>query len=273
MIIDGMTNDVHGNRGFFAEGIDLIAWDSIAAHNRGLQSLSSLWRQGRGRTTTEPISLPYRHGILHGRDLSYDSKLVAAKCWAALFSLREWAIAVRDGRTQEPPSEPEPTLGETFEEHLWVRSYRTKVEEWKPRDEKTLASILRSGAPGEYETGTPERTLAELMDYWKRRNYGYLAKLLHLPGEEGSLGQRAKEIRQILDTKNLLVFKIVETRDEAPAITTCKIEIGYEKVGEKFEKSIDLHFLYLDKKGFPVLRGSPEGVWQVAGLHIEASGL
>jgi hypothetical protein len=76
--LDGLVNDF-GNSGFFSEGTDLEAWDSIAAHSTGLEALAKVLGKTRRKVTTDPLSLPYRHGILHGRDLGYDNKMVAAK--------------------------------------------------------------------------------------------------------------------------------------------------------------------------------------------------
>lgn len=41
--------------------------------------------RSRNKTTTEDLTLPLRHGILHGRDLGYSNQMVAAKCWAVGF--------------------------------------------------------------------------------------------------------------------------------------------------------------------------------------------
>lgn len=34
--------------------------------------------------------MPYRIGILHGRDLSFENKLVVGKCIALLLAISEW---------------------------------------------------------------------------------------------------------------------------------------------------------------------------------------
>lgn len=79
-LIDGLVSEVNENqRGFFAADVDLRAWDSIAAHDKGLNAIARIFQKTQRKTTTEPISVPYRHGILHGRDLGYDNQLVATK--------------------------------------------------------------------------------------------------------------------------------------------------------------------------------------------------
>lgn len=270
MIIDGFVNDVSRSKGFFAEGTDLTAWDSIAAHDRGLQTLAVLWRQARKKTTTDSISVPYRHGILHGRDLGYDNRLVAAKLWAALFALREWAVAVRDNRVEEPPPEPQPTLRESLEQYRRVQEQKAQIEAWKPRTEEQLAAIPRSGEPDDYEEDSPERALAEVMRLWSRKNYGHMARLLHLPLEgppkDREVGPIARNLRQLLDDKRLISFEISKLQDEAPAVTTARVAVRYERDEEIMKKELDLRMLHLDEKGGAVVRGHHGGTWTVLNL-------
>jgi len=109
MQLDGFVNDF-GNHGFFSEGAELEAWDSIAAHSTGLKELAKVLGKTRRKTSTEILTLPYRHGILHGLDLGYDTKMVAAKSWAALFAVREWAYKVERNEVKAPPEQPPTTL-------------------------------------------------------------------------------------------------------------------------------------------------------------------
>lgn len=112
-LLDGFVDDLQ-DRGFFAAGVDLTAWDSIAAHEKGLGKLVQVLSQPRKKTRTEAITLPYRHGILHGRDLNYDNKLVAAKTWAALFATGDWAAKIIRGHKTAPPEPVKPSLRETL---------------------------------------------------------------------------------------------------------------------------------------------------------------
>src|SRR5690606_18316189 len=105
MVIDGGVNDIDKNKGFFTETSDLTAWDSISAHSTGLSKLRDILNKGRNRTNTEEIFLPYRNGILHGRDISYANKYVSAKCWLTLIAINDWAKALKKNN-ENPPQEP-----------------------------------------------------------------------------------------------------------------------------------------------------------------------
>jgi hypothetical protein len=113
-LMDGMVNEIHQKvhstrRGISSAGVDLRAWDSIAGHSLGLARLVKVLQTGRRRTTTEPIDVPFRNGIMHGIDLGYANRTVAAKTWAALFAVREWAIRAEAGQLAAPPPKAKPT--------------------------------------------------------------------------------------------------------------------------------------------------------------------
>ncbi len=62
-LMDGLVSEVHEKargraRGFFADEVDLTAWDSIAAHDSGLAALSRVLGTSRRATRVEPISMP-----------------------------------------------------------------------------------------------------------------------------------------------------------------------------------------------------------------------
>ena len=91
-VIDGITNDIDHEFGFFNGWANMILEDSIVGHETGLQVIKNIVIQSRKTTNLEQITIPYRNGILHGRDLNYGNKIVASKCWNILFALKYWAI-------------------------------------------------------------------------------------------------------------------------------------------------------------------------------------
>ena len=90
-LIDGWVSELNivdfQRLGFFADKSELVAWDSMTAHPKGLVKLKKVFSIHGLITRSEEIKIPYRHGIMHGMDLGYDNKYVAAKCWAALFAV------------------------------------------------------------------------------------------------------------------------------------------------------------------------------------------
>lgn len=71
IIIDGAVNDYTKSKGFFAEGTDVSAWDCLVGCGDGLTKIKDIFKKGRNKTNHDEIRLPYRNGILHGRDLNY----------------------------------------------------------------------------------------------------------------------------------------------------------------------------------------------------------
>lgn len=102
-LIDGIANDISAHVGFFAGKSDLELFDSITAHETGLPFLKIIMNSSRTTTTTKKISIPYRNGILHGRDLNFSNKEVASKCWWTLACLMEWADEKALNKQPKPP--------------------------------------------------------------------------------------------------------------------------------------------------------------------------
>ena len=90
IIIDGSVNDYTKSKGFFAEGTDLTAWDCLVGCSDGLTKIKTLYNKGRNKTNFEEIHIPFRNGILHGRDLNYGNQYVSCKCVALMFALADW---------------------------------------------------------------------------------------------------------------------------------------------------------------------------------------
>ena len=90
--IDGLAFDINRATFFNNKKSSLILENSVAAHETGLSTLSKISGRQRTKTQSNPIRFPYRHGILHGRDLAYASRIVSTKSFFALFAMRPWAL-------------------------------------------------------------------------------------------------------------------------------------------------------------------------------------
>jgi len=92
--VEGITADVAANRMFFstsprreANVTDATRLVSIPAALPALRMpyVTSLQK-------TQAAGSVSRHGILHGRELAYDTKAISAKCWSLLDAVCEWAM-------------------------------------------------------------------------------------------------------------------------------------------------------------------------------------
>lgn len=120
MLSDGIVSDLKGT-GLAAEKTDYNVWDSISGLNSGMKKIAQIYNRMRTKTNDEPIYLPYRNGILHGRDLNYNNSLVATKCLALIVYLYDWLRQV----------ENEPYRKEKF-------------NQWRRKDEKmTLKGLTQ----------------------------------------------------------------------------------------------------------------------------------
>lgn len=220
--MDGLVSEISENqRGFFAEGVDLRAWDSIAAHDKGLNTLARILQRTRRETTTASIALPFRHGLMHGRDLGYDNPLVAAKAWAALFAVRDWAVLAESDRLNAPITEPSPGLVQTLQKWKDVQEQKKLLAAWCPRVVEIGRGVPPSGTPDQYPEGTPEQRVVSFLCSWKRNNYGYMARDA---AWKNSGAPTPADVRSAFQGKKLTSFELVAIEDQAFAVSLVTVK-------------------------------------------------
>lgn len=268
-LMDGLVNALNKTQSLAmsADDSDLRAWDSITAHEKGLNALKEVLFKTRKTTRTEQITIPYRHGILHGMDLGYANKTVAAKTWAALFAVRDWAAKVERKELTEPPPKPETTWGELFqhikEHNDWKVSFERQLENWKPRSIEVGKDIPETGEIEDFQEGTPERKLVEFLFYWQKKNYGRMADFIHsyLQAPEKKMAGR---MRQVYGSHLLKSFKLLEIIDEAPSISEIRVLLNFENDENCIEKEVKFRLVInrgLDDK--PLMRDMPNATWGI----------
>lgn len=251
-LLDGMVNEL-GIQGFFGKGADLVAWDSIAANDAGLMKLKGVFDRPRKTTTVETISIPYRHGILHGMDLGYDNQMVAAKCWAALFACADWARRVEQGKKDPPSQEPE-LKSEDFVA-LLAKNKRdnARLAEWKPRDPDKVDLSCPTA-------GTPEEALVQFLNAWKVSNYGEMARILR-PFNAKPQNARAGDVRAYYTHFTLREFAVVAVRDQALAVTEIEVQGCGVRYGLAFNNSGIFRLVYMDATGSEPGYIGQDGAW------------
>ncbi len=252
--IDGLVRDVAG-QSLFMKTADmaakLVLWDSVAGRVGGLPHLVRILSEGRWTTSATEIGTPFRHGILHGRDLGYANQLAAAKTWAALFALREWALRYARGEIGPPPIEPEPTLRDTLTKIMSVERERAAIKAWRARPPR---GPFRSR--DEVTPGSAEEAALRWLDAWRDKDYDGMATWTQV-----SRRLRSKGIAQSLDAdfgfRDLTSFVIETVVEQAPSKTQITA------VAEDGSARMTANLIFEDENGRPVVHGHRIGRWGV----------
>lgn len=275
-LMDGLVNELNRqqNRSFFSEDSDLKAWDCITAHEKGLNALKAVLHSGRYKTTIEEISIPYRNGILHGMDLGYANKTVAAKTWAALFAVRDWAIKAEAKQIEEPPPKPQTTWTELFQQinghNEWKKSFEESFNNWKPRQLVIGQDVPINGKDEDYAIGTPERKLVEFLNFWQKKNYGKMANCISLDFYSFER-KMAGKTRECYESSLLNDFKILEIADSFSHITDIKVWLEVTKNGNIKNKEVTFQVKVNETpdKVF-LIRNMPNATWGIMNWTIGA---
>lgn len=238
MMADGIVNDVK-KTGLFADSTDLDVWDSISGHSSGLNEMVAILKKNRKKTNSEEINLPYRNGILHGRDLGYNNKLVAIKSFAILYYVADWIQAVTtesDRKNKREEEQKGMSLREAATKFKKIRLDNKQAEyllkEWEPR--------FFSSTFSEFDEGTPEYVVDKFLEYIAKGNYGtpvefYPKSLFGIVSKKEKAGKLKEEFKNISITN----YSIVEILDDAPAITIVKADIWLRKNGDSESEVVE----------------------------------
>ncbi|MBI4763910.1 MAG: hypothetical protein HY787_04815 [Deltaproteobacteria bacterium] len=250
-----------------SEEADMEAWDSIAGHSKGLNELKRIFNTGRYTTVTDKITIPYRNGIMHGMDLGYDNKIVAAKSWAALFAAREWALKAEQGLLEEQPEEPKKSWKELFHVIDELNKVKKHQSEWIPREcdlEEENIIVDRNI----FNNRTPEHTLAEFLLLWKRNNYGKMGSHLsrYMNGHE--VKAFPAQIRSLYNKLQFTSFTVKRIAETAPSITLVSGTLNYVDYGSSISKSITIRIIAETSEGEMALRITEETIWRIMDMNI-----
>lgn len=271
MMIDGVVNDVTKDLGLFAENVDVSAWDSIAAHDSGLGQLSRLLGKTRKKTNNESIDIPYRHGIMHGKELSYDNKLVAVKTWALLFVVRDWIVARR--KTSQVASKPEKTFDESLDELRQIRKTRELIDNWKPRQISIGIDVPVKGNIEDYETNSPEHSTIKFISYWMKKNYGKMGEMIVRFKNLGDTDKKlAGELRQAFEGIDINDYALEHIDDKAPVVTEVKTKVTMRVKGKIELKDLTFRWIYMSQDDSLITRGQQGGQWYlIDNFRLEVS--
>ena len=232
IIIDGAVNDYTKSKGFFAEGTDVSAWDCLVGCSDGLTKLKDIFNKGRNKTNHDEIRLPYRNGILHGRDLNYANKYVSCKCISLMFALADW-INMKDSedarkRKFEKESTP-PPISESLKKMKQNAIDKQEIQKWVKRDIKIGETISATPTIEECKDFPYLLPLINAFDAWSATNYGALSVWFkNIFSHEQSDKKRAGECRKLFEHKKLISYELEEIEERALALTKIVVLVRWE---------------------------------------------
>lgn len=228
--LDGIVNDIECT-GLFADSTNLEIWDSISGHSSGLKKIVEIFKTNRTKTSAEPIVLPYRNGILHGRELNYNSQILALKTLVLLIYVHDWYLVARDEEKrkklfeEEKIRENETTLTDIlkqYEEHKVRMAESEKLlEEWKPRKEDEINLI-------DPQQGTPEFVASQFFKFIKQKNFGspvdFYARNIY---KDISVKEKAGRFRRDYFDINIEKYSISKVIDTGSGVSEVEMKIQY----------------------------------------------
>lgn len=283
MIIDGVVDEVtKSNKGFFASEFDPNLWNSIVGHESGLAKIAKIYAKTRKRVNTEPITLPYRNGILHGKDINYDNDLVAAKCLATIFAVGDWVEQYESGKHIKPePPKPKSILQQLKEfkeslvafqkQHEENEKLKDEIEKWQPRrlSEEYINNINLNKTS--CISNSPEEKLSQFMTFFSTKNYGKLHDIIERYHDKASKGQYIQEIKSYIGDLSLISYTIISIKDCVPCISEIEVRINIiDKSKEEITFTTKCRMIY-KKDAFnatPLVSSNPDGRWFIMHFYI-----
>lgn len=260
-LMDGIVNDITKHVGFFADSADMTAWDSIAGHETGLPAIASLLTRGKNKTNDQVISIPYRHGILHGRELAFDNKIVAAKTWGVLFAIKDWASAIERNKIAPIPKK-EQTWSDIIKSLAENQRQNKLIREWKPRTSDQVPHLPFQGEANILPSGTPERAVAEFIENWISKRYGLIANGLVYFVEKPA-GKKAGLAKEDFGKHIPIAYKILSVEDKSAAVSQVKAELKFKVDNQVITKLVNVGVNYLNSDNKPLVRSEDKGQWKI----------
>ena len=258
-LLDGISNDISKHVGIFSDASNMTVVDTIAAHPTGLQKLSKTFCSARKKTNHEKIYIPYRHGILHGRELNFDNKIVAAKCWAALFATSDWAKSVK----KEPKEKIETSWRSIIDKRKKLNEQQALLNKWKARPSESLNHLPCSITSELLPIGSPEEAVFIFIHNWRNKNYGELSRQLLDYSNNLTKGKKIYHTKKQFSRSLPLSFNIISVDDEAPAISNVLVELCFKAENSLIAHTVNFRLVFHDSSNNALCRGAPSGSWKI----------
>lgn len=266
-IADGVINDFIKNKGFFTEGVDLDCWDCLVECDKGLKKLKEIYNLPRKKTVEDMVTMPYRNGILHGRDLNFGNKYVAGKCNVLLLAISEWIKSKNTEESRKDKYKKEanpPKLSESIKKLQETQDNRRIINRWTSKDIVIGKDIPITGIKEDYKQYDFIYNFVETLELWKSKNYGELSKRFEiLFNYETRDGFKPKRCRELFEKNILLEFELTNIIDQAICMKVIEINVQIQKENKVTNGKMKIGMVYEGKEGIFAIPEKNNGEWKI----------
>lgn len=207
----------------------------------------------RPKTNADPISMPYRNGILHGRDINFANVHVACKCLMLMFAVAEWMSMKNSEDSRKAKFEKEnnpPSIAESLQKLKQAREDREIINQWVRRDVLIGTDIPETGVASEYSRYPYVMSAVEMLEAWKQRNYGRLGEKLSLMFADCTTsGKRAGACRDLFVNKELEHFQLISVKEEGCCMTEVAVHVEWSTAGKLCMGTLRFGCVYENESG------------------------
>ncbi|HFI0322200.1 TPA: hypothetical protein ACGOWE_001094 [Streptococcus suis] len=278
IIVDGAVNDFtksKGNKGLFAKGLELDAWDSFVGSNKSLKEIVSIFNSSRNKTNKDEIRLPYRNGILHGRDINFGNEYVSCKCVSLLFAVADWMQLKKtefERKNRFVQSQTNESIVDLINRYQELKKFDDEIANWKRRDVIIGTDIPISGVRDDLFEYPYLYPILDMFDYWKDENYGKLSKSLEeIKNKNTSSGKWAGQIREVFSEKKFNSFEFIKIDEKTYAKSEIMVKIEWKQDGSTRTETLRFNCVYFGLKEDDnlVAPWRENGEWRLIPLDVE----
>lgn len=266
-IADGVINDFTKNKGFFTEGVDLDCWDCLVECDKGLKKLKEIYNLPRKKTVEDMLTMPYRNGILHGRDLNFGNKYVAGKCNVLLLAISEWIKSKNTEESRKDKYKKEanlPKLSESIKKLQETLDNRRIINRWTSKDIVIGKDIPITGIKEDYKQYDFIYNFVETLEIWKSKNYGELSKRFEiLFNYETRDGFKPKRCRELFEKNILLEFELTNIIDQAICMKVIELNVQIQKENKVNNGKMKIGMVYEGKEDIFAIPEKNNGEWKI----------
>ncbi|RWP65067.1 hypothetical protein [Mesorhizobium sp.] len=252
---DGFASDVLGTSPF-EKNADLSLFDSMVAHSSSLPAAIERITKGVRKSSDDALSVPLRHGILHGRSLGYANRTVCGKAWMLMIALVDWAADKRDedARRAKDQARRSTNWGDISTSVQKNRADRASIEAFVPR---------RWEGPfaGDMAEDEPPFAFREFLAGWQTRNFGLMAKrAVNITQQKH--GHLAGRMRADVEHVQLVEFDILSVSQT----TVVRAEAHVRMLGQSIKGNVSGNFLipaFRHTANGDIAMPTDEGIWQI----------